>query len=250
MQGKGSTVEAVPVTEIFSSVQGEGPYVGCRHLFIRFAGCNLSCAYCDTSRAVPGNCRVEVRPGTRRFVHLPNPLTPEEVGVLVSGMNPAGHHAVSLTGGEPLLYPGFLGELIPLLRGARRGIYLETNGTLDEALKRVVRLVDVVAMDVKLPTATGMRPFWEEHRRFLAAAQGKKVVVKAVVTRETPVEEVLAAAEMAQEAKAILVLQPVTARDPGRRPAPAQLLYLQSRALEVAKDVRVIPQVHRLCGML
>ena len=39
--------------EIFSSVQGEGRYVGCRQLFVRFEGCNLQCRYCDTENA-PG----------------------------------------------------------------------------------------------------------------------------------------------------------------------------------------------------
>ena len=36
------------INEIFSSIQGEGPVVGYKQLFIRFCGCNLNCAYCDT----------------------------------------------------------------------------------------------------------------------------------------------------------------------------------------------------------
>ena len=38
----------VKVKEIFASIQGEGPYVGYKQLFIRFCGCNLNCGYCDT----------------------------------------------------------------------------------------------------------------------------------------------------------------------------------------------------------
>ncbi|MDX9694125.1 MAG: 7-carboxy-7-deazaguanine synthase QueE, partial [Methanothermobacter sp.] len=37
-----------PIMEVFSSIQGEGLLVGCRQIFIRFAGCNLNCKYCDT----------------------------------------------------------------------------------------------------------------------------------------------------------------------------------------------------------
>ena len=37
------------ICEMFTSVQGEGPYVGCKQLFIRFCGCNLNCDYCDTT---------------------------------------------------------------------------------------------------------------------------------------------------------------------------------------------------------
>ena len=235
--------------EIFSSVQGEGPYVGCRHLFVRFAGCNLSCRYCDTPRDLPGTCRVEVRPGGQETVHIPNPLTPEEVAVLVAGLDLSRHHAVSLTGGEPLLYPEFLRALIPLVRGTRRGIYLETNGTLTAALAAVVDLVDTVAMDVKLPSATGMAPCWEEHREFLRVARDREVIIKAVVARGTPLAEVLAAAELAGAVGAVLVLQPVTAKDPNERPAPEELLALQTAALGAVADVRVIPQVHRFCGM-
>ena len=36
------------IAEIFDSIQGEGPYIGYRQLFIRFCGCNLLCDYCDT----------------------------------------------------------------------------------------------------------------------------------------------------------------------------------------------------------
>ena len=38
----------VNIKEIFSSIQGEGPYVGEKHVFVRFCKCNLACKYCDT----------------------------------------------------------------------------------------------------------------------------------------------------------------------------------------------------------
>ncbi|MBI2447469.1 MAG: 7-carboxy-7-deazaguanine synthase QueE, partial [Candidatus Omnitrophica bacterium] len=36
------------ISEIFSSIQGEGLYLGKRQIFVRFYGCNMRCAYCDT----------------------------------------------------------------------------------------------------------------------------------------------------------------------------------------------------------
>ena len=38
----------IKIKEIFESIQGEGPYVGYKQLFIRFCNCNLKCNYCDT----------------------------------------------------------------------------------------------------------------------------------------------------------------------------------------------------------
>ena len=55
--------------EIFSSIQGEGKYVGCRQIFVRFEGCNLACRYCDTENA-PGahpTCQIETHAGSRSF---------------------------------------------------------------------------------------------------------------------------------------------------------------------------------------
>ena len=37
-----------PIIEIFSTFQGEGSFIGKRQIFVRFAGCNLNCNYCDT----------------------------------------------------------------------------------------------------------------------------------------------------------------------------------------------------------
>ncbi len=40
------------ISEIFSSIQGEGLYLGKRHIFVRFFGCNMRCAYCDTMPSI------------------------------------------------------------------------------------------------------------------------------------------------------------------------------------------------------
>ena len=64
-------------------------------------------------------------------------------------------------------------------------IYLETNGINYGAIANLRQMVDVVSMDFKLPSATGLRPFWKEHEQFLSAARGAILFVKAVVTGKT-----------------------------------------------------------------
>ncbi|MEW6424197.1 MAG: 7-carboxy-7-deazaguanine synthase QueE [Bacillota bacterium] len=238
--------------EIFSSVQGEGRYVGCRQIFLRFAGCNLKCAYCDTPVDPSPSCRCELTPGKKDFVFIPNPLTPVQTAAMVAKLNPQIHHSLSLTGGEPLLHAEFLLELIPLLPRCRQGVYLETNGSLPLELSRVIHLVDLVAMDIKLPSVAAVPPLWAKHREFLAVAREKQVFVKIVVDEKISLQELDMALQLIKEAGSPpLIIQPVT---PAKNDQPAvaseHLLLLQERALQFLPEVRVVPQVHKVLGLL
>jgi 7-carboxy-7-deazaguanine synthase len=227
-----------PVIEIFSSVQGEGPFVGCRQIFIRMQGCNLNCSYCDTvSAGIPLNCRIETTPGKRNFRLQANPLSVEDIAEAAAALNLSQHDSVSLTGGEPLLYPSLIKELAPLVKNTRRGIYLETNGTLPDSLNEVINAVDIIAMDFKLPGITGSLPMWKQHGLFLKIASIKNTFVKIVVDKSLA-------------PGTILVLQPVSVREGTNAVSSEYLLELQETALEIIADVRVIPQMHRLMGFL
>ncbi|MFA5098133.1 MAG: 7-carboxy-7-deazaguanine synthase QueE [Candidatus Margulisiibacteriota bacterium] len=221
------------ISSIFQSIQGEGLYVGERQIFIRFIGCNLSCEYCDT---------VEKND---------NPFTPDDVVKEVDKIltNPKLFHSVSITGGEPLLQVDFLKELLPKLKLKK---YLETNGTLPDHLSEIVDLVDIVAMDIKLPSATGCASYFKEHEKFLETALFKNVFVKAVVTKDTlpkEIDEMCALIERV-ESSVPLVLQPATPQRGAKfNPAPEQLLSFQAIAKKRLEKVLVIPQTHRLTGL-
>ena len=243
-----------PVFEIFSSIQGEGIFVGIRQVFVRFCGCNRRCFFCDTQSALAlaPACEVEQRPGSLDVARLDNPLSLSDVVQAVVALDePSGlHDSVSLTGGEPLIHADFVAALCPLLNGRGLAVCLETNGTLPDALERVLDSVRHVAMDIKLASATGQSTPWDLHDRFLALALRRSVQVKVVVCADTTDDELARVAELVstQNTQAPVVLQAVTPARGVEAPRPAQMLAFQAALKGRLSDVRVIPQVHKLMG--
>lgn len=241
-------MNTLQLIELFSSIQGEGPYIGYRQLFLRLAGCNAACIFCDTSesRSVPATCMLEQTPGQRDFTVLPNPVPIDALAHRVNHLSQAGHHSVSITGGEPLCQSEALLQLLPLLQGR---IYLETNGTLPGELVKVLPYIDIVSMDIKLPSTSG-REYWLEHRRFLTLASQKEVFVKIVVSSLTGKKEFLEALHLINsvDVKIPLILQPVT--HAALAVKTERVVKLQELALEHLPDVRVIPQTHKYLGVL
>jgi len=252
-----STTEA-QLAEVFNSFQGEGLYVGQRQTFIRFAGCNLACQYCDSPEAlsVSKEYRVELTPGKKDIKKFPNPVAAQQLIDLVNSFQkPKGvNHSVSLTGGEPLLQVDFLKNFLPQLKEqVGLPVYLETNGVLPDHLAEVIELIDIVAFDLKLPSATGLSPYWKEHKKTLETAYLKEVFVKIVFTRESKVKEIDEAVSLVADIdeKIPLVLQPVTPFGPVKhRPNPDQLVAFHNVAKRRLKEVRIIPQVHKMLGAL
>jgi 7-carboxy-7-deazaguanine synthase len=243
-----------PLVELFSSIQGEGPYVGYRQAFLRFHGCNLRCSYCDTVQPdSPSHCRVEEEPGSGIFRELPNPVSPESVMEILRRWRarfPGLHHSLSLTGGEPLLHKDTLIRWLPELRSLFP-LYLETNGTLPEELAAVVDHLDYISMDIKLPSASGLPPLWNLHRRFLEVALQRQLFVKLIVAPDTPAEEIETACLLLREVEPSipLILQPVTRNGASAVPG-GLLLKFQEQAARFLTDVRVIPQTHLFLNLL
>lgn len=100
------------ISEIFSSIQGEGNFLGVPATFIRFVGCNLKCSFCDTKKTWEG------KPES----------TEMSIEELVTKTISLGNTLVVITGGEPCLQP-HLQELIDQLRIRNFHVAIETNGT-------------------------------------------------------------------------------------------------------------------------
>jgi 7-carboxy-7-deazaguanine synthase len=239
------------VIEVFSSLQGEGPRVGERHLFVRFQDCELSCKFCDTPQSFVVNkfCRVEAPPFSKRFRNLPNPLTAYQLTDIVLEYD---DRILAVTGGEPLQKAPFLREWLPSVRPRYR-VLLETAGVHASEFRDIAELIDIVALDVKLPSATGMHPWWREHETFLRAARGKELYVKVVVTSETATEDLRRAMALvaAVDPAIPFILQPASAFSRFRAvPAIEQVASWQTLAQTALQDVRVIPQMHKQLGVL
>lgn len=237
--------------EIFSSMQGEGRYVGCRQVFVRFEGCNLQCRYCDTENeaGMHPHVQVETAAGSRTFRTPMNPVEPFEAASYINEfLLELPHHSISLTGGEPLLHTAFINELA---KEVKCPFFLETNGTMPEQLEKVLDVVQYISMDIKLPQETNHN-FWAKHRRFLQLSREKDVYVKLVIPGDLILYDFQMAVDMVADVdKSILmVLQPVTPMNGVPAAKPELLLELQKLALQKLDEVRVIPQTHRIMGQL
>ncbi|MDR3565846.1 MAG: 7-carboxy-7-deazaguanine synthase QueE [Negativicutes bacterium] len=243
-------MQQLDIVEVFSSIQGEGKYVGYRQVFVRLAGCNAVCAYCDTpsSRQPEVSGQIEITAGGRDFSSVDNPVTMSELADRINWLLKAPHHSVSFTGGEPLCQAEALVQLLPLVKGR---IFLETNGTLPDELALVLPYVDIISMDIKLPSSARAE-YWQEHERFLRLAAGHDLYVKIVVSGETGDEEFFRAVRLiaAVDARIPLVIQPVTPVGDVSGIAPETVGKLQATALQLLQDVRVIPQTHKFIGQM
>jgi 7-carboxy-7-deazaguanine synthase len=200
------------VVEVFASVQGEGVRQGEPTVFVRLAGCNLRCSFCDTAYAWTAG----------------RAMTPAQVEARVAALRkrfPA--RWVCLTGGEPMLQ-----EIAGLVRSLKKSglkVQVETNGTIFQPIS-----ADWVTLSPKPPS-------YQYDRRYRRIAREVKIVVTkslslAVVKKlrgEFPV-------------KVPLTLQPES-NAPWSR---AKAIRLLERAVrEGFADVRLSIQLHKILGI-
>ncbi len=219
--------DKIKIKEVFSSIQGEGPYVGVKQVFIRFCGCNLECSFCDTDHSKENSTTYAV----------------EELANEVKKYS--GCHSVVLTGGEPLLHAGFLKEFLP---HCPLPVYLETNATLAGELEDVIDYIDYISADIKLPSCTGENAFWNEHDAFLSKIKHKEVFAKIVFDENITEDEIQHSVKIGASHNIELILQPKFDKDNTNFDIEFAQKVLD-RFLEKYKKVRLIPQVHRLLNI-
>jgi organic radical activating enzyme len=240
------------VSEIFVSFQGEGAHMGYRHLFVRLAGCNLRCRYCDTPESLERTTTYTVAANGGPPEAARNPVSAPDLANLIAQLlkREAPIDALALTGGEPLVQSQFLRALLQM---GRFGVpvLLETNGVLPERLREVLPLVSIISMDIKLSSNTGEGPFWDEHTEFLKLARTKDLYVKILVDRTTVDAEVAHAATLLSSIAPGVpaFMQPIVdaAGTQLIDGVPLMRLYLVAR--RHLASIRVLPQTHKQLGV-
>ena len=136
----------VRISEIFYSILGESTYQGLPCAFIRVAGCNLKCSYCDTKYAQKSGKKYSIKEILSIISKYPTKFTPNR---LPSKQRRTGSGLVEITGGEPLLQENVY-VLIRELIKKKYKVLIETNGSID--VGKLPRGATVI-MDIKCPSS-------------------------------------------------------------------------------------------------
>lgn len=209
------------ISEIFSSIQGEGGSVrgscfGKRQIFIRMCGCNLvkgkekgenntaGCIWCDSPDAqqVRGKrCKYEIEPGSEKFEKIKNPLSSSDLLPRIQNLITPDLHSISFTGGEPLVQLPFLLHLAKTLRDhILHPLYLETNGTIlpeTEYLPKIGKWFSYCCCDIKdrsahATTDDQWKSLVQKELKFIKSMTelGINTFAKIVVTQDTQLSDI------------------------------------------------------------
>ncbi|WP_456371770.1 7-carboxy-7-deazaguanine synthase QueE [Methanocaldococcus sp.] len=242
------------IREIFSSIMGEGKYIGRRFIFVRFAGCPLKCIYCDENHKKYLN-RVEKSPGSGKFEILKN-MDIENIVNIVDRLKTPDLFAVSFTGGEPLLYFKELKEIVEILKDKEYKTFLESNGIFPDR----VFYFDIASIDIKLREHFNNikeEEYIKLYRNEIKTIKNlynlnSDVYAKIVIMENTNINTVKEIAkDLSDIGDITLCIQPVTPYGNIKPPSKRKLFKIMEACGEYLKDnVMLTIQMHKYLGIL
>jgi len=229
--------EKIPVFEQFVSIQGEGKNLGVPYIFIRVGGCPLRCRFCDSE-----------------YTWTLDPLSIKKTSDVAKWAYEALYSRdidwVSITGGEPMLYPEQLKDMMLFWRNKSRNnikVHIETSGRFYD--EHVHRMCDLWSMDIKTPCTNEVQESDLDHLQYMRTCDQVKCLIED--------EDDLNYARLVHErlgGRCELVLQPfnmnVDRNDPGKTSVLLEQYHWLVKKILDSKvtwpNIIITPQVHVL----
>jgi 7-carboxy-7-deazaguanine synthase len=234
----------VRVSEIFTSFEGEGLFIGKKTLFIRLSGCHLKCRWCDTKYALPLDSGIDyqVEEIKDRIVEELQPFT----------------YKVNFTGGEPLLQIEAVIQLADFIkRHTNLKTYIESSCFDSELFSRILPYMDICKVEFKTEDSNVVEDedydtlVLNEFRCLELAIQNNKITyIKIVVTNSTKLDSFKnLVCKICKKIKPSdimgFIIQPSYGID---QPTVNKLLDIYDIAQPMFAEVRIIPQLHKGIG--
>ena len=234
----------VNLSEIFTSIEGEGILFGTKTMFVRLAGCPLKCHWCDTPYAIP--------------LDSGSDYSVDEVEGLISKNLQPNTYKVNFTGGEPLLQHEAVIDLAKFVRQKGIKTYLESACYDSARFAKVLPYIDLVKVEFKLKDSKvvdakhyGSLLRSELDCLKMAVGSGKITYIKVVVTNSSSlkefkdlVHEVFKVAKPSEIAG--FIIQPSYKID---EPTLDLLFGFYDAVYPIYDQVRVVPQLQKIIGV-
>lgn len=239
-----TTANRVQLSEIFTSIEGEGILVGTKTLFIRMAGCHLGCIWCDTGYALPFNSGKE--------------YTVDQVKDMISNELQPNTYKANFTGGEPLLQHHAVAELAKFIKGKGLKTYLESACFDSHRFEKVLPFMDICKIEFKMSDSKAVD---SDHHDRLLFNERQCLDLSIECSKITYIKVVVAASSSIGEFRKLLqdvftrietrdlagfIIQPSSAME---EPSLEKLLNFYDAAYPLYHNVRIIPQLHKLIGV-
>jgi 7-carboxy-7-deazaguanine synthase len=234
----------VRVSEIFTSFEGEGIFIGKKTLFIRLSGCHLKCRWCDTRYALPLDSGIDYQ-------------VEEIKDQIVKELQPF-TYKVNFTGGEPLLQIEAVIQLADFIkRHTNLKTYIESSCFDSELFSKILPYMDICKIEFKTEDSKVVE---EEHYNKLllnefrcldlAVQNNKTTYIKIVVTNSTKLDSfknlVYNIPKKIRTSDIMgLIIQPSDSID---QPTVNKLLNIYDIVQPIFPEVRIIPQLHKVIG--
>ena len=232
------------VSEIFTSIEGEGIFVGKKTLFIRFSGCHLKCRWCDTKYALPLDSGTEYQ-------------MDEIEDLIIRELQPF-TYKVNFTGGEPLLQTDAVIKLADFIKKQTNlKTYIESSCFDSELFSKVLPYIDICKIEFKTDDSKVVENEVYDNLLFneikcleLAVESNKTTYIKIVVTNSTNLESfknlVYSISKKIKPSDILgFIIQPSHGVD---QPTVNKLLDTYDIVQPMFPEVRIIPQLHKEIG--